>query len=295
MPEPTVPTPQPQTTPTPPQAPKSAVTPVTAPSTPLKQPEAKGEKGPVTKSLQNIKKPIEIPILKKLQIYLVPIVAIFVFLAILVILVIPGVSDIFSKLDQATLVGEQLDNVNQSITQLTTLRAGQSQLNTNLQYVNQIAPAGKTEVVKFQQRISELAGKSGLQVIKSETDEEELVLPNEVKTLGIIQIPSTFTLAGKLANIKDFIQKIKLLEDFVIVGEMQIKVAQKVDVQTLAANSNLTWSLIITLIKYQFQQPDEQNHLAQAYAEVPPSVKIDTDVLEFIRSKYGADITLPQQ
>ncbi|MCA9379149.1 hypothetical protein KC640_01860, partial [Candidatus Dojkabacteria bacterium] len=167
-------------------------------------------------------------------------------------------------------------------------------IDRSLSLVNNLAPASNTEVVRFQQRIADLATSFGLRNLNSQTAEYTDTISvtggNDNPLLGIIEIPSSFSLQGKFANVQNFIAAIKSLEDFVIVGEMEIRVVGAVAPEQLTSSS-LDWNLDITLIKYQFQQPNENNKLADAYAKVPPSVKIDSDVLEFISQKYPLEAT----
>lgn len=229
-----------------------------------------------------------------LQIFIVPVVAIVIFVAILFFFVLRGVNDAFDTLADIDRTREQISTVNDTIGQLQTLSQQKDVIDQSLALVSNLAPAEQTEVVKFQQRIAELAARYNLRNLNSQTaeysDNPSITGGTENPLLGIIEIPSSFSLQGKFADIQGFIAAIKTLDDFVIIGEMEIKVVGSVSPEQLTS-SFLDWSLNITLIKYQFQQPDENNKLADAYAKVPPTVKIDTDVLEFINQKYPSQVS----
>lgn len=223
---------------------------------------------------------------KILKLFIVPIVAVTVFISILVLLILPEISNTFTKLDDLTSTREKTESVIEVTTQLQALNTNRSQIESDLESVNKIAPAGNTEVVLFQQKIADLAKANGLRIVSSKTEEEVLSVEGDNPILGINEIPSTFSLNGKFAKIQTFIEGIKTLEDFVIIGEMQIRVIDQVSPDKLT-DQNLEWNLLITLIKYQFQQPNEENKLAEAYLQVPPTVDIEDKILEFIRAKFA--------
>ncbi|MBL8014845.1 MAG: hypothetical protein JNK26_01495 [Candidatus Doudnabacteria bacterium] len=221
-----------------------------------------------------------------LRLFVVPIVAVTVFIGILFALILPGVGEIFAKFDSLDNIRQNTESLNQTITQLQALSTRRTEVENDLELVNNIAPVGVTEVVVFQKKIANLAALNGLTLVKSQTDEQILAIENDNPVLGINEIPSQLSINGTLPNIKRFIEQIKDLEDFVIIGEMQIRVVDEVSPDRLT-DTSLTWNLDITLVKYQFQQPNEQNKLAEAYAAVPVTVKIEQSILDFIRNKFS--------
>lgn len=234
-----------------------------------------------------------------LKLFIVPIVAVSIFVGLLLFLIIPGVLDIFAKFEDLDSVRQNTNTINETITQLQELSDNRDQLTQDLELVNKIAPVGATEVVVFQKKVAALAATNGLAVVRTLTDEQILAIENDNPVLGINEIPSRLSVNGTLQNIKKFITEINNLEDFVIIGEMQIRVVDSVVVERLT-DPSLNWNLEITLIKYQFQQPNAQNQLAEAYAAVPVTVKIEKSILDFIRNKFsnegsGFDLELFQE
>lgn len=225
---------------------------------------------------------------KVLRLFIVPIVAITMFLGILFLLIVPEISNTFSKLDDLTAIRERTEGVIEVTTQLAGLNSRVSQVQLDLDSVNKIAPVGNTEVVLFQQKIADLARQNSLLIISSKTEEQVLTVEGDNPILGINEIPSTFSLNGRFQNIQNFIEGITTLEDFVIIGEMQIRAVDSVGPERLT-DQTLQWNILITLIKYQFQEPNEQNKLAEAYIQVPPTVSIEEKILEFIRAKFASD------
>lgn len=223
---------------------------------------------------------------KIIRLFIVPIVAISVFLGLLFFLILPEISNTFNKLDDLTAIRERTEGVTEITSQLATLNTNMPQLQADLDAVDKIAPVGNTEVVLFQQKIAELAKKNNLVIVSSQTEEQVLSVEGDNPILGINEIPSTFSLNGLFANIQSFIEQIQTLEDFVIIGEMQIKAIDSVGPERLT-DQTLQWNIQITLIKYQFQEPNEQNKLAEAYLQVPPTVDIEEKILEFIRAKFS--------
>lgn len=244
-------------------------------------------------------KPLGPDPVEMLKLFIVPIVAVSIFVGLLLFLIIPGVLDIFAKFEDLDSVRQNTNTINETITQLQELSDNRDQLTQDLELVNKIAPVGATEVVVFQKKVAALAATNGLAVVRTLTDEQILAIENDNPVLGINEIPSRLSVNGTLQNIKKFITEINNLEDFVIIGEMQIRVVDSVVVERLT-DPSLNWNLEITLIKYQFQQPNAQNQLAEAYAAVPVTVKIEKSILDFIRNKFsnegsGFDLELFQE
>jgi Tfp pilus assembly protein PilO len=227
---------------------------------------------------------------KILKLYVVPIVAVVVFIGMLFILIIPQLSGIFQKLDHISSLSADYDTLVTNEKDLQTLTSKITETNSDLALVNQLAPTGLTEVVNFQRRITDLATQNRLTVVESKSGEQALVVDESIAVLGLVEIPSTFTLQGSFANVKSFIEKIKNLYDFVLIGEMSLTATDKdVKDDLLKTIVDQDWTLEITLTKYQFQVPDAQNKLAEAYLRVPPTVQVDKDTLEFVRGKYQAN------
>lgn len=225
-----------------------------------------------------------------LRMYIVPIVALSVFFATLLFMIIPGIQRLFSDLDVISLQGEQLDDMNIQLAQLQSLLTNSQSLNSDLAIINSIVPTGLTAVVDFQQRVVDLAEANGLTVGETSTAEQILNLEQtggNVASLGTIEIPSTFSIAGDFASIKAFIEDIQSLDDFVIIGEMALKTSSDSNLTTTTDIASQGWSLTLTLVKYQFQSVEQQASLADIYRQVPPTTGLDEDILEFVRSKFN--------
>jgi len=72
---------------------------------------------------------------------------------------------------------------------------------------------------------------------------------------------------------------------------MTLSSAADLESENLGNLYNGSWVLGITLVKYQFQTPNEANQLDDAYSRVPATVIIDEDVMNFVYEKYGTAST----
>jgi hypothetical protein len=88
-----------------------------------------------------------------------------------------------------------------------------------------------------------------------------------------------------LDKIQGFVSAIQKSDDFIIIGQMELVSVSDDDNLPIGQIVNGNWRLEISLIKYQFPVANEQNKLQQIYGQVPPTVKPDQKVLEFIRQK----------
>lgn len=224
--------------------------------------------------------------LRIVRLYIIPLSAVIFFFFIFIGLILPNVGNIFALLDEISSIRESTNEVVLTTTELQRLSEDTAQIVGDLALVNQIAPAGVTQVVVFQQKIATLARQFNLRVLQTQTGEQRLLIENDNPILGINEIPSTFSVTGKISNIRGFIQEINQIEDFVIIGELTIRALDGVSVTELG-DPNIEWNMEVTLVKYQFLVPDEQNKLAEAYFQVPPTSKIDEEILEFVRAKFS--------
>lgn len=216
-----------------------------------------------------------IPMPKILKLYVLPIATLIIFTSIVVFMVLPAVSGLFAGMDEISRLNNTVKQKDVELSQLQNLQSREAQLDLDLSAIARIVPTGRTEVVNFQLRVVSLASQFGLQVSEVETAEQVLQTGEEnISALGIIEIPSNFTITGSLEQIKAFILSLETIDDFVIIGEMVVGA----DRQTAGL-----WNLDLLLIKYQFQNPDEQNQLLEAYSRVPITAEADEEILRLVR------------
>lgn len=242
---------------------------------------------------KSVAKEDKIPIAKLAKLYLLPISTLIIFIGMWLILIFPAIGNIFADLDKATQINSEITERDELISKLQILSSNSS-TNTDLGLVNSIAPTGISEVTDFQRRLVALAISNSLVVSETATAESRLVSSSGNDTsegVGLIEIPSRFRIQGKLSNIKNFIAQINSLGDFVIIGEMNLQLTSTLQNQNqesvFSPTLNDDWTLNLTLVKYQFQRPTEENKLVQIFQNVDPNQSLDASVLEFIRTKFG--------
>jgi Tfp pilus assembly protein PilO len=229
------------------------------------------------------KQTAKVPVGKILKLYIFPLGIVIGFSLIWIYLVFPKITEIFDQVDQSVLLAEQITAENEKLSALYLLSSKSTKITTDLDLINKVAPVETTQVVEFQQNIIQMAERNNLLVVEAFTQNRELVVESEQsEVLGIIEIPSEFTMRGDFTNIKAFIQAINDLKDFVIIGEMTLSSAADLESENLGNLYNGSWVLGITLVKYQFQTPNEANQLDDAYSRVPATVIIDEDVMNFV-------------
>jgi Tfp pilus assembly protein PilO len=227
-------------------------------------------------------------IIKTFKLYVLPIIAIAIFVGIIIFMVFPKVSEIFTDLDKISQNNEVITNKLQEIQSLKALSDNYNGLNSQLEIVNQIAPTGKTEVVKFRDKVTSLMQDNKLSVISQRLSESDVDVKNtnDKKVVGNIilqEVPFIFEVQGKYTNIIAFINNLSTIDDFVIVKEMNL------------ASSNVTgdlfkddWVFKINLVKYQFSNSNI-DLLEKAYLGVSPNSEISKVIRDYIASRKSSD------
>ncbi len=226
-------------------------------------------------------------ILKLLKLYVLPIVVGTIFILIITGMVLPKVNEIFNGLDNLGQINQNLATKKQEVDALKALSNNFNELSAQLEVVNQIAPTGRTEVVKFRDRITEVIKKNNLQVISQTLSENDFDLKNlqDQKVVGNIilqEVPFLFEVKGKYNNILAFINDLSSVDDFVIVKEMQL------------ASTNTTgnlftddWVFKMNLIKYQFSNSNT-DLLEKAYLGVSPTSQISKIISDYIAARQAS-------
>lgn len=226
------------------------------------------------------------------RVYLVPLLVVGVFAVIIFALIIPGIGEIFSQLDKTTQTNNQVRALDTRIQRLQLLAAQSAQVNLDLAALNLVVPEAITEVVNFQQQVRRLmAEQNGLEVGGATTAEQAIAaIERESITdsdpIVILQIPTTFTGRGTIQNIRSFIEDIKELNSFVVIGEMDVNNSELFDSTNLQQiDTSDQWQINITLIKYQFASNAEAQVVRALYLNRAESATLDQSVLEYIRGK----------
>jgi len=228
----------------------------------FKLPEKKKEE-PLTKKIE-----------KFLNIYILPVGAIVLFFGIVIFLVIPKISKIFSKIEEIRTLNSEYDLKESELVAVKNLENEKTTILGNLTKINELAPSGQTKVVEYGNKIAELTKTHNLTITNQRLSDSRLEnASNNESALVLREVPNLFELQGELLDIKQFVQDISQLSDFVVVEEIEMS-------QVNSEESSL-WLLSLTLIKYQFtvQRPELVDQL---FLAVPPQSRIDDEVLKYL-------------
>ncbi len=237
------------------------------------------------KTLQKEKKGIDIRALEKvLKIYILPLVSMALFFLVIIFLVIPKISEIFSSLD---IISKENMSYEQAKVNLDELQSASQNTNTmlsQLDVVNQTTPTGKTEVVKFRDKITNLTTKNNLVILSQQLSENNLPTgENQQSTdgsLSLQEVPFTFEIQGQYSSLINFLKDLSSIDDFIIVREMELNSNA---ISTSVSGSDL-WVLKLTINKYQFSQISQESQ-DNIYQNIPISAQPSQKVLDYVNSK----------
>ncbi len=211
---------------------------------------------------------------KLIRLYVIPLFALGIFLGVLVFVVVPKIGSIMDRLGELSDTRDKLSESNTKIQNINSLVTNINEVLSYLQQINNIAPTGDIELVRFRSRVFEIAESSGLVVDTQGFRESDIVqdpnLPSS-STLLIKEVPVEIEVIGTLDNIYTFLDEITKLEDFVIIKDFEL--ARNAD--------NVEWVFTLRFIKYQFAQ-DTEGQFDQLYLNVPVSSKIDQEVKNYL-------------
>jgi hypothetical protein len=235
-----------------------------------------------------------------IKLFILPLAVVGIFALFLIGGILPNISEIFGGLDQVVTLNEQFTQKTDERKLIQEIAANESELDTQLESIKLLAGSeNQSAVVLFQQKISKLALDSDLEVLGQTTGEKILnkdlnasatssstssASPQTDQVTGLIEIPSEFTLEGKLEDIKRFIASLNTIDDFMIIGEVDL-IAKQSATEFSEDLATVEWQLKINLLKYQFQPADSNNNLNQLFASIPLEAKIDQEILEFIQER----------
>ncbi len=211
-------------------------------------------------------------LLKNIRLYVIPIVAVVGLILIIVFLILPKLTDIFAQMDYVNLGNETIKSNDEQILLLRALSNDYSNLVQKLSIVNQIAPTGTTEVVKFRDKVTQLIVDNHLTIISqrlSEANVDTSTIGNgkPIGNLVLQEVPFLFTVEGKYNDLVTFINSLGRIDDFIIVKEMQLNAVDSTD------NTKDDWIFKINMVKYQFNNVADEAGLRKAFLNVPLTAK----------------------
>jgi hypothetical protein len=219
--------------------------------------------------------------------YITPIVSFSAFILIIIFGVIPNVNTMYEKIQAVDALKTEDDTLKTRIVRLEVMRNSVTDLKDVITKIDSIVPEGKTEVVKFSQRVRE-AIKLNMDEFASDSDEPEIKM-NEIKTgeltlasvntptvgLKINQIPTEFNFTGGLGRFRKFFSNLYDGSDFFVVEKMQLSYN----------NINRTWNGQVSLVKYQFNK-DATFNAVEVYGSVGESLEPNEKVVNFVKTKF---------
>ena len=212
--------------------------------------------------------------------YILPIVAILLLGSIGFVGIYPSISLVFENLDEIDELRKKSEGLGDEIAALEQLQAGQVRAAAYLQLLDEIIPSENTEVVDYQENIKDIAQENGLRLIESTTGETILLSDEEDSSkLGLIEVPSQFTLQGNLGDIKNFLGGLDKGDDFIVINEMSLS---RVTIDEVEQSD---WVLEIVFVKYQFQEVALTD--ATIFEDISEKASPNEEVLNFMRDRFG--------
>ncbi len=217
-----------------------------------------------------------------IRLYVIPISAIIIFLGLMLLLVLPKISQIFSSLDDISKNNDTVTEKVQQLTDLKTLSGNSDTVYKQLNVINETAPSGTTEVVKFRDKITALIQANKLNVNSQKLSETDIAAQTlNDQTNGIItlqEVPFLFEVTGKYSDIVGFLDALSKIDDFIIVREMEL---------TIITEGSDAWALKLNMDKYQFSTLSKEN-ANTIYLNVPSTVRLSDIISKYIQFKLGA-------
>lgn len=221
---------------------------------------------------------------KLLKLYLLPILIGIGFLGIIIFLIIPTILSIFSTIDEIAIKNQEYAEDLELLGELTELNANSSEIISNLNAINTITTSDQTEVVKFRNKITDLIVSNNLTIFSqqlTENDPNIISGGNLATEITLKEVPFTFQIEGAYSDVISFFDDLSQIDDFVIIKEMEFTRTEKI-----AADGSTVWLLDLVLVKYQF---NESEALDELYKNVPPTVVISPEVLDYIDQRQSGN------
>lgn len=214
------------------------------------------------------------------KLFIVPILASVLFLGVVIGLIIPRLNNIFFELDVISENNVKIDEGNAKLVELQKLAAEISKITLQLEVISKIAPEGLTEVVNFRNKITELITKNSLEAV-SQRFSESNIKPEDFEgaVLALQEVPSVFEITGAFANIRNFINELGQVDDFIVVSRMELS-TNALTKEEIESNS---WDFEIELSKYQFNVEEET--LKDVYRDININARVSDEIEEYINKR----------
>lgn len=227
-------------------------------------------------------------ILDEILYYITPIISIIAFILVMIYGVIPSATAMSQKVNDVNTLKQQDSDIKARIVRLDSLKSNLSSSQDILTKLDSIVPEGKTEVVKFSQRIRDDVNLNMKQFVNDSNDPP--IIMNDIKTgetqlstatsaqiagLTVNQVPTQFTFAGGLDRFRQFFKNLYNGPDFFVVEKMDLSYDA----------TNQAWNGDVSLVKYQFNKDTTFDPL-KVYGAISEDTQPDQKVVNFIQTKF---------
>jgi Tfp pilus assembly protein PilO len=222
------------------------------------------------------------------KLYILPIVALVTFLTLIFTFVIPKIGRVIEKVNEINNLNNEVSKDLKEISNLQVLSSQFGIIQENLEILNSIAPAGQTEVVNFQQKLTEISQNYGLLITNQVFNDNKINDTDlQLGALVLRQIPTRFEVSGEKQNVLSFLDEISALDDFIVIEQMELT-SQGIN----SGNDNGIWNLSLIMVKYQFSEQDLAK-LNEQFLQVPSTSKPNQSVVDYIEKRK--ELTLIQE
>lgn len=211
---------------------------------------------------------------KTIKLYVVPIITIVVFIFILIGLTLPkvvGMLDLNAQIDSVNL---ELEQRRSELAKLKALYENIDEVSNYLAVVRDIAPIGKTEVVSFRDKITNIIFNNNLTISRQTLSESDIQPEGVENDFFLREVPFIFEVAGDYTNIVNFLNDLNTIDDFIVVKQMD-----------LAQNTEGQWGLDINIVKYQFTEELNDENMQKLFQNVSVDSKISEEIKEFLERR----------
>lgn len=229
--------------------------------------------------------------LREILFYSLPLFSFGLFMLILFGAVIPNIEDMSKKYEEIETLKTQDELLKQRISNIQELGKRYDSIEEAINKINDIIPTGRTEVVKFGERIKETVTAQNLKsnsqkigetvfVDEESTGNPQGTLNTQKKetTLPLSEIPTKFDLTGSFDAIRNFFNALYNGQDFFVVDKMELN-----------GTGGGDWYGTISLVKYQFS-PSTEFDPVKAYAPISENTQINQKVVKFLEDRYQLTI-----
>jgi Tfp pilus assembly protein PilO len=217
-----------------------------------------------------------------LKFYALPLFSMIIFFGVLVFPVFNNIKYVFDTLDEIDTLKEQDQMLQQRLVKLEELRQQNIAQQEVISKINNLVPTGKSEVVKFRERVNSVAQGQSLNLQKSRSG--ELVTNNQdvnidvIENYNLIQMPSEFTMIGEFSNLRSFLKGLYDGRDFFIVNEMTLS-------SNISEDGKILWQGGFNLTKYQFY-PQANFDIVNSFGTISENEVPNQEVMEFLEKRY---------